>query len=1006
VRIRFGVCTLIVMLSCVSAAQAAVFCATSGNELNIALEAAEFNGEDDTIKVATGVHITDYHAPGAYQWQYSPVFPFNYGQSADISGGWNGADNCQTQTTLDPSQTVLDARYWGPVWGSALSVETFTSSLKISNLTFTRGESSSAGGTGNSGMLILAAGGSVTIDNILVTGNRSGAANSKIAFFQMYEPGNIKVRNSQFLNNSLTHANSGGVGFWVNGGSVGQFTNNSISGNTATIANKGLDSIGIATLTNNASAGNTSTADPSYEFLSGAPTELTLKNNHFETVSIFNGVPFSEVNTTTGAPDWSLVGFRMVPDDVSPLRDSGDNAPLGEVPSIDFSGQPRIVNLIIDRGAVEADAPAGVTIGPLVEANSPANGSTTVLQGNIGEFVSTQLTFNVSGGVAGGFTKLECSVTAGAPDFGITSPGETITVGGSIVPIDAGFVLTSEVVNGQVTCEVTRDFAGITYLVYNFVGAPPGGPAIYDSSPKPNPDPASTIKLTGENGVIVGTEVLTKSLKVFNIADLGDSDMEVVCGPSGGSNPQITITPVVNGDLIQPQGSLEVIFDCDTSVPGNYFANYGCIYDLDDSQDTFTQDGAAFYRVECDVLPPPATEVEPTPASGTLTSEVVEPNGSANYDFSFAQISPDLDPPADANLLDCAIVDDTYGAFSIQSPAFPGGPYPILQGAPVAVQVQGSDNAGQQLYTATLHCEYSDTAHPCETASGVDDPAGPGAACGAADFPLELRVNSDAMFRVIKVFTDDTNGGPDNPTEVDVTLSCNTGLILTQTKTISQTSDVIFVVTSFDRGELSCEITEDTSTAELAGYTPTYTSGGPDGTDMDNDGGCNFHNLEGGSEFSCAIVNDADAVRIDIEKQWQVEGTGGDVVDQDYRLTLFCDAAIEDADQYCSLDSPASVVLPYQSCKNFDGNGPDDFTAWVTPEWPNSTCWVEETVYDDSVEIDNGCGNLQISHGEGDSCVITNTVFFEGIPTLSRWGMLATVLLMLGIGLVAFRRIA
>lgn len=119
-NLRFGVCTLILMLSCGSVAQAATFCATSGNQLNIALNDAEFNGEDDTIKVATGTHITDYHAPGAYQWQYAPPFEFAYDESVDISGGWNGADNCQTQTTLDPGQTVLDARYWGPVWGTAL----------------------------------------------------------------------------------------------------------------------------------------------------------------------------------------------------------------------------------------------------------------------------------------------------------------------------------------------------------------------------------------------------------------------------------------------------------------------------------------------------------------------------------------------------------------------------------------------------------------------------------------------------------------------------------------------------------------------------------------------------------------------------------------------------------------------------------------------------------------------------------------------------------------------
>lgn len=35
---------------------------------------------------------------------------------------------------------------------------------------------------------------------------------------------------------------------------------------------------------------------------------------------------------------------------------------------------------------------------------------------------------------------------------------------------------------------------------------------------------------------------------------------------------------------------------------------------------------------------------------------------------------------------------------------------------------------------------------------------------------------------------------------------------------------------------------------------------------------------------------------------------------------------------------------------------------------------------------------------------ITDTVFFEGIPTLNQWGMVLLALLMLGVGAVALRR--
>ena len=43
--------------------------------------------------------------------------------------------------------------------------------------------------------------------------------------------------------------------------------------------------------------------------------------------------------------------------------------------------------------------------------------------------------------------------------------------------------------------------------------------------------------------------------------------------------------------------------------------------------------------------------------------------------------------------------------------------------------------------------------------------------------------------------------------------------------------------------------------------------------------------------------------------------------------------------------------------------------------------------------------------GDEIACEIVNTVFFEGIPTLNQYGMAILALLMLGVGLVGFRRL-
>jgi hypothetical protein len=49
---------------------------------------------------------------------------------------------------------------------------------------------------------------------------------------------------------------------------------------------------------------------------------------------------------------------------------------------------------------------------------------------------------------------------------------------------------------------------------------------------------------------------------------------------------------------------------------------------------------------------------------------------------------------------------------------------------------------------------------------------------------------------------------------------------------------------------------------------------------------------------------------------------------------------------------------------------------------------------------------MDVSVGHGGSCTITNTLFFEGIPTLNHYGMALMALLMLGLGVLGLRRFA
>jgi hypothetical protein len=125
-------------------------------------------------------------------------------------------------------------------------------------------------------------------------------------------------------------------------------------------------------------------------------------------------------------------------------------------------------------------------------------------------------------------------------------------------------------------------------------------------------------------------------------------------------------------------------------------------------------------------------------------------------------------------------------------------------------------------------------------------------------------------------------------------------------------------------------------------------------------------------------------------------------------LTLICDAEIVGGTQYVNAieAGAAQTIVNGDWYLNFAGTGNSIFEAEVIPEFPSSNCSVEELVSTSGVEVDNGCTGIVVSLNQGASCLITNTVFFEGIPTLSQWGMAIMALLMLGVGLVGFRRFA
>ena len=270
----------------------------------------------------------------------------------------------------------------------------------------------------------------------------------------------------------------------------------------------------------------------------------------------------------------------------------------------------------------------------------------------------------------------------------------------------------------------------------------------------------------------------------------------------------------------------------------------------------------------------------------------------------------------------------------------------------------------------------------------ISDTPGDGGAVTGLGIDNFAFVDADAaLFKVTKTVT------PASALPVDVTLTCDTGTPLTQDATIiaGDPEGVTFVVENGVGAD--CTVTESGSN----GYTTTMNGGA----------GCTFNNISN-FKYECAIHNEADDVEFGFTKKWEQDGTGGISLERFSELEIRCDTRID------------SWAPSGETGNGYNVAGGYYYVAWLSSSTVSSRyysvdtdatgatphCWVWEDAQDSAVEVTTrGACNANIAIGSSArSCVVTNTVFFEGIPTLSQYGLAIMALLMLGVGFVGFRR--
>ena len=249
-------------------------------------------------------------------------------------------------------------------------------------------------------------------------------------------------------------------------------------------------------------------------------------------------------------------------------------------------------------------------------------------------------------------------------------------------------------------------------------------------------------------------------------------------------------------------------------------------------------------------------------------------------------------------------------------------------------------------------------------------------------------VTGTARFLVTKLFEDGLTA------DVEVTLTCNAGLPLVQTSTISGGgAGVTFTLTEIPDIGADCSVTE---TAGPDNYIPEFNGGA----------GCEWQDVTSGIQ-SCQIVNVPAPVDFYVDVTWEISDDADDGIGDGTMLDITCTDGTDTSFAAGPDDLTDSGNVGGETCETVDGVETCTDDPVVADVAPGESCTASLSGYDSATVVTPASCTVDFTVDGGDeSCSFTATAFYEGIPTLSQYGMAIMALLMLGIGFVGFRRFA